>query len=194
MRVTGGEAKGRTLRATRAREMRPTTDMARRTIFDILGHDGVRDARVLDLFAGAGTLGIEALSRGARSALFVDDDRTACSVIKENLNAIGYADDARVRCDDAIRFVSKRTRTPFDLVFLDPPYERGLGFVARCLSRIAIGTWVREGGTVVVEAEQGHVKWPVGFRETRTRRFGRTQVSMAVWDGKRAGGDLSRDF
>ncbi|MFN2614268.1 MAG: 16S rRNA (guanine(966)-N(2))-methyltransferase RsmD [Actinomycetota bacterium] len=190
MRVTGGEAKGRTLRSTRAPEMRPTTDMARKTIFDIL-QGVVAERRVLDLFAGTGALAIEALSRGARGAVLVDSDRTACAVIERNLEATGYTGDARVERADVERFLSKRADTAFDLVFLDPPYGRGLGFVARCLEMIADGTWVREGGTVVVEAEAGQIDWPPGFRETRTRRFGRTQVSMAVWDGKRSGSDLS---
>jgi 16S rRNA (guanine966-N2)-methyltransferase len=189
MRITGGEAKGRKLRSTRATEMRPTTDMARKTIFDIVS-SSVPDARVLDLFAGTGALAIEALSRGARAATFVDRDRTACAVIEDNVSSSGYRDVARVVRDDVERFLSKRPDTPFDLVFLDPPYGRGLGFVARCLVMIADGTWVREGGTVVVEAEEGHIAWPPGFRETRTRRFGRTQVSMAVWDGKRPSSDL----
>lgn len=192
MRVVGGSAKGRRLRSTRAAEMRPTTDMARRTIFDILGAD-VHDARVLDLFAGAGTLGIEALSRGARDATFVESAREACAVIRDNIRTTGFDDGARVVCADVLRYLSKRANMPFDLVFLDPPYERGLGFVARCLGKVVGGAWVRVGGTVVVEAADGAIEWPSGFRETRARRFGRTKVSMAVWDEERAGGDISGD-
>lgn len=158
--------------------MRPTTDTARRTIFDILGH--VSDARVLDLFAGAGTLGIEALSRGARECVFVESDREACSVILRNLEATDLRTSATIARRDAVRFVSKRARDPFDLVFLDPPYGGGLGFVARVLGKLAAGQWVQEGGTVVVESEVGPIDWPTGFREIRSRRFGRTQVSMAV--------------
>jgi len=193
MRVISGIAKGRRLKSTRDPEMRPTTDMARQTIFDILGQTPV-DATVLDLFAGAGTLGIEALSRGARAATFVEQDRDACGVIEENLRATTLADRGRVRRSDVVRFLSKPAQTPFDLVFLDPPYNRGLGFVARCLVQIVAGRWVRSGGTVVVEAEEGHVEWPLGFRETRTRRFGRTRVSMAVRDDGRTSGDLSGDI
>jgi 16S rRNA (guanine966-N2)-methyltransferase len=191
MRVISGVAKGRRLRATKSPDMRPTTDMARQTIFDIIG-SSVEGARVLDLFAGAGTLGIEALSRGAREAIFVDDDREACSIILQNLEATGLRGAGVIRRADASRFVSRTSRTPFDLVFLDPPYARGLGFVSRTLGKIAAGKWIRPGGTVVVEAQDGQVDWPPGFRETRTRRFGRTRVSMAVVDG--AEGDLPRDF
>jgi 16S rRNA (guanine966-N2)-methyltransferase len=190
MRVISGMAKGRRLRATKNPEMRPTTDMARQTIFDVLG--SVDDVRVLDLFAGAGTLGIEALSRGAREAVFVEQDRDACSIILQNLEATGLRSAAAIRRTDALRFLSRTSRTPFDLVFLDPPYGRGLGFVSRTLGKIAAGKWIRPGGTVVVEAQEGQIEWPPGFRETRTRRFGRTRVSMAVLDG--AEGDLPGDI
>jgi 16S rRNA (guanine966-N2)-methyltransferase len=190
MRVISGIAKGRRLRATKSPEMRPTTDMARQTIFDMLGPvDGLR---ALDLCAGAGTLGIEALSRGAREAVFVEQDRDACAVILQNLEATGLRSAAHIRRTDVMRFLSRAPRTPFDLVFLDPPYSRGLGFVARVLEKLAAGKWVHEGATIVVEAQEGDVEWPPGFRETRTRKFGRTRVSLAVIDGDE--GDLSGDI
>jgi len=191
MRVISGVAKGRRLRATKSPEMRPTTDTARQTIFDMLSAV-VTSARVLDLFAGAGTLGIEALSRGAREAIFVESDREACSIILQNLEATGLRSSGVIRRGEVLRFLSRTSRTPFDLVFLDPPYGRGLGFVSRTLGKIAAGKWIRPGGTVVVEAQEGQIDWPPGFRETRTRRFGRTRVSMAVVDG--AEGDLPGDF
>ena len=165
--------------------------MARQVIFDILSTT-VRDARVLDLFAGAGTLGIEALSRGAGEAVFVENDREACSIILNNLEATGLRSSAHIRRADAIRFLSRKSQTPFDLVFLDPPYSRGLGFVSRVLGKIAASDWLRQGGTVVVEAQEGQIEWPSGFRETRTRRFGRTRVSVAVSDGVE--GDLPGDI
>ena len=190
MRVISGAAKGTRLRATRAPEMRPTTDMARQTIFDILGAR-VRDVRVLDLFAGAGTLGIEALSRGAREAVFVEQDREACSIILQNLEATKLRAHAVIRRAEVIRFLSRAAHTPFDLVFIDPPYSRGLGFVTRVVGKLAAGDWVGEDGAIIVEAEQGHIEWPSGFREIRTKKFGRTNVSMAVVDGNQS--DLSRN-
>ncbi|MFA5891895.1 MAG: 16S rRNA (guanine(966)-N(2))-methyltransferase RsmD [Actinomycetota bacterium] len=192
MRVTAGIAKGRRLRAPSTPEMRPTADMVRKSIFDILG-DAPRDARVLDLFAGAGTLGIEALSRGAREAVFVDSDSAACAAARDNAAACGFADQVRVHRVDVLRYLARAPRTPFDLVFLDPPYARGLGFCARVLDRIAAEDWVRPGGTVVVEAASEILEWPAGFRETRTRRFGQTQVGMAIRDETRADGDLPGD-
>lgn len=189
MRVIGGSAKGRRLRSTRARDMRPTTDMLRRVIFDILG-DRADDAVVLDLFAGAGTLGIEALSRGASRVTFVERDAGACDAIRANLEATGFAARAVVVRSEVARFLGRRPGERADLVFLDPPYGAGLAFVGRVLGMLAAGDWVREDGTVVVEAEVGSIEWPTGFREIRVRRAGRTQMSMAVHDGKRTGSDL----
>lgn len=189
MRVTGGVARGIVLRTTDAREMRPTTDATRKAIFDILG-DRVVDAVVLDLFAGAGGLGIDALSRGARHATFVERDRRACAVIERNLHAAHVRDRATVRRSDVSSFLARRGE-PADLVLLDPPYDAALDSVIRTLRELTAGSWIRSGGTVVVEAPVGQVTWPSGFRETRTRRSGRTQVSMAEADGS---GDLSRDI
>jgi len=193
MRVIGGSAKGRRLHATRAASMRPTTDTARRTIFDILG-DAPRDAHVLDLFAGAGTLGIEAASRGARDITFVDHDRDACAVLLRNLETTGVRERAVIRRADVVRFLSRTPRTPYDLVFLDPPYGAGLEFMALVLGKLAGRGWVAPGGTVVAEAEVGRIEWPPWFREIRTRRFGRTQVSVAVRDAGRASSDLPGDL
>jgi 16S rRNA (guanine966-N2)-methyltransferase len=191
MRVISGIAKGRRLRATKSAEMRPTTDTARQTIFDMLAAS-VDGARALDLCAGAGTLGIEALSRGAREAVFVEQDRDACAVILQNLEATGLRGAAHIRRTDVMRFLSRTSRTPFDLVFLDPPYSRGLGFVARVLEKLVAGKWVHESATVVVEAQEGDVEWPPGFHETRTRKFGRSRVSLAVMDGNES--DLPGDL
>lgn len=192
MRVTSGIARGVPLRVPAGGDVRPTTDMTRKTIFDIIG-DRVVDATVIDLFAGSGALGIEALSRGATHVVFVEQNREACSTIQSNLVATKLGAHATVRRSDVVRVVAGVSETAFDLAFLDPPYRRGLGFVSLVLERIAAGSWVREGGTVVVEAEVGHLEWPLGFRETRTRRFGRTQVYMAVKDDSRTKSDLSRD-
>jgi len=161
--------------------MRPTTDMARQTIFDMLG-DAVEGARVLDLCAGAGTLGIEALSRGALEAVFVDEDRDACAIILQNLEATGLRSAGHIRRTDVMRFLARKPRMAFDLVFLDPPYARGLGFSSRVLGKIGAGGWTNLGATVVVEAPEGDVEWPPSMREIKSRRFGRTRVSLAVVD------------
>ena len=119
MRIVAGEFGGRRLHAPRGRTTRPTSDRVREALFAILGE--VRGARVLDLFAGTGALGIEALSRGAESAVFVENDHAAAAAIRRNLDAIGVP-DAEVRRQDALRFLASG-EGPFDLVFVDPPYD-----------------------------------------------------------------------
>lgn len=192
MRVTGGTVKGRRLRTTRAKAMRPTTDTARRTLFDILG-SRPHGAVVLDLFAGAGSLGIEALSRGAREAVFVERDREACAAIAQNLDLTGFEGQGMIRRAEVLKALSAGPERPFDLVFIDPPYGRGLAFVTRVLEALVQGGWVRSGGTVVVEAETGEVRLPSGLTEVRARRFGRTQLLVTERDAEPTSGDLSRD-
>jgi 16S rRNA (guanine966-N2)-methyltransferase len=182
MRVVAGTAKGRRLRAPAGMRVRPTADHVRQAIFDILG-DSVVDARVLDVFAGTGAMGIEALSRGAREAVFVDASREACSIVLSNLEATGLRSAGVIRRADAERWLSRRRVDPFDLVVIDPPYDRGLRFVAKILEKLVANGWVARNGTVVVEAATGAVEWPEGLRETRVRTFGRTQVGVAVNDG-----------
>ena len=159
--------------------VRPTADHVRQAIFDIIGRS-VRDASVLDLFAGTGAMGIEALSRGARHAVFVEQSRDACGLILANLEATGMRGSASIRRADAVRVLARPSPDPFDVVLIDPPYDRGLGFVARILGKLAAGDWLAPGSTIVVEAATGGVEWPQGLRETRVRAFGRTQVSVAV--------------
>jgi 16S rRNA (guanine966-N2)-methyltransferase len=115
-------------------------------------------------------------------------------VIGSNLDGTGLRGESRVACADVARYLARTPRARFDIAFLDPPYGRGLGFLARVLMLLANRAWMHPDGTVVVEAEVGPVDWPTGFRETRTRKFGRTQVSMAVVHDERANGHLSRDF
>ncbi len=181
MRVVAGIAKGRRLKSVPGLATRPTADRVRLTTFDILGDEPVAGASVVDLFAGTGALGIEALSRGAAQATFVESSHPAIEVIRANLAMTGFTQVAKVRRADVGSFLRRRSAsTEFDLVFLDPPYERGLAFVARILGRLASGGWVAEGGTVVVEAAAGALEVPEGLREIRTRTFGRTQITLMV--------------
>ncbi len=121
MRVSGGEAKGRKLKGTIAPGARPTTERARAAIFNILGPDRVSGARVLDLYAGSGSLGIEALSRGAERTDFVERSREQCLVIQSNLDAIGFTSRARVHCRDVMQSLP-RLEGSYNLVLMDPPY------------------------------------------------------------------------
>ena len=148
MRIVAGEFKGRRLHAPRGARTRPTADRVREALFSMLGD--VSGARVLDLFAGSGALGIEALSRGAASALFVERDARAAAVIRRNLDAIGGL-TAEVRREDVLRFLA-RVQDAFDLVFVDPPYDSA-SRLAVPLSQSLPGL-VTEDARIVTESDK----------------------------------------
>src|SRR5262245_36023834 len=129
MRIVGGRLGGRTLASPRSQAIRPTADRLRESLFNILAHaygDPVTGARVLDLFAGTGALALEALSRGAAFALFVDDAAEARALLRENVAALGLGGVTRIFRRDATRLGPAHPIEPFSLVFLDPPYGKGL--------------------------------------------------------------------
>ena len=125
MRVIAGKAKGRKLRSAPGDTTRPITDRAKESLFNILGGEVV-DALFLDLFAGTGSVGIEALSRGARRAVFVERNRRAIETIKENLKITGLADQAELTRDDVFRFLAREPAEKFDLIYIAPPQYKGL--------------------------------------------------------------------
>jgi 16S rRNA (guanine966-N2)-methyltransferase len=177
--VVGGRLRGRRLRAVPGRETRPTGDRVREALFAILG-DRVEGARVLDLFAGTGALAIEALSRGAASAVLVEQAAPAVAVIRANLDALGLADRARVRRTRAETYLRSQRDGPFDLVLLDPPYAAPVGLVAGVLGRLA-RTALAPGAVVVVEAaaRAEAPPWPPGLTAERPRRYGDTALHLA---------------
>jgi 16S rRNA (guanine966-N2)-methyltransferase len=151
MRVIGGADRGRRLRAPRGHRTRPTADRVRVTLFDILG-PAVAGTRVLDLFAGSGAVGIEALSRGAAVAVFVERDPDALRALRANLAALGVGRaQARVVPGDALAVLPRlaTTEPPFDLVFLDPPYAGNLA--TRALAALAAGPLLHPGSRIVVQ-------------------------------------------
>jgi len=178
VRIVGGRFRGRGLAGPRSDAIRPTSDRLRETIFNILGHaydDPVTDARVLDLFAGTGAMGLEALSRGASFALFVDDGAQARGLIRENVDALGLAGVTRLFRRDATRMGSAKPNEPFTLVFCDPPYGKDLA--PRALASCAEGGWLAPGTLVVVEEAQGSdVALPIGFEQIERRDYGETKV------------------
>ncbi len=186
MRVVGGQYRGRGLVAPAGQAVRPTSDRVREAIFNILAH-GVahRDlsgCKVLDLFAGTGALGIEALSRGAAQCLFVDASVDARGMIRANIEAFRLTGVTKVFKRDATALGEASQYGDFDLVFLDPPY--GQGFGERALVSAAAGGWLVPGASVVWE-ERKHavVPLPPQFRLLDNRIWGDTQVVFADFRG-----------
>jgi len=146
MRVSGGTGKGRTLRVPAGAGVRPTSDKVRQALFNILG-DRVPGAIFLDLFAGAGGIGIEALSRGAEQVVFVDSSQDSLSVIRKNIEIVGFGVHARVVAMKAEAFLKRQT-APFDIIFLDPPYKAEL---LPILEGIAGSGILKQDGIVIAE-------------------------------------------
>jgi 16S rRNA (guanine966-N2)-methyltransferase len=178
MRIVGGRLRGRLLAGPRSQAIRPTADRLREALFNILRHgygDAVTGARVLDLFAGTGALGLEALSRGADFALFIDHAAAARAVIRENIAALGLGGVSRIFRRDATQLGSAQTLAPFSLVFLDPPYGRGLAESALACARA--GGWIAAGALVVAEeAAQAGFGAPAGMEELDRRAYDDTEL------------------
>jgi len=178
MRIVGGRFRGRTLSAPRSLAIRPTADRLREALFNILTHsygDAVEGARVLDLFAGTGALGIEALSRGAAFVLFVDDGAEARALLRGNVDALGAGGATKIYRRDATRLGPAHPMDPFSLGFLDPPYGKGLAEQALVSARE--GDWLTPSALIVVEeAVESGFATPGGFEETERRQYGDTQL------------------
>ena len=180
MRIVGGRFKGRALQGPASHDIRPTSDRLRESLFNMLTHrdggDRITGARVIDLFAGTGALGLEALSRGARFALFVEDGTEARALIRENVHALGVAGISRIFRRDATRLGAAATES-FTLAFLDPPYRKGLGEVA--LGGLAGGGWLAPGALVVLEeAAAATLVVPEGYSLLETRPQGESQLAF----------------
>jgi 16S rRNA (guanine966-N2)-methyltransferase len=178
MRIVGGRLRGRALAAPTSQAIRPTADRLREALFNILVHaygDPVTGARVLDLFAGTGALGLEALSRGAAFALFIDDAAEARALLRENVAALGLGGVTRVFRRDACKLGPAHPIEPFSLAFLDPPYGRGLAEAALASARA--GGWLAPAALIVVEeAADAAFAAPEGFDEFERRRYDDTAL------------------
>lgn len=189
MRIVSGEFRGKALVTPEGDATRPTSDRARQAIFNILEHaawsDGLRDRRVIDLFAGSGALGFEALSRGAAFCLFVETDVTARGAIRDNVEALGgLFGKTRIHRRDATDLGLKpgADGPAFDLVFLDPPYGKGLGEIA--LAKLAEGGWLAPCAGVVFERGASEVPFDVaGFTALDARDYGAARVFFLRFDG-----------
>jgi 16S rRNA (guanine966-N2)-methyltransferase len=184
MRIIGGRHRGLTLAGLGAGDpgghLRPTSDRVRESLFNLLAHGDYGDPpqpegrRVLDLFAGTGALGLEALSRGAAQATFVDRGTRALALLRRNVALLGTEDATRVISRDATR-LGRNPGDAFDLVFLDPPYAQGLG--ERAIASAIAGGWVAPGALVVwEEAVDPHP--PPGLTLRDSRRYGETMIAI----------------
>ena len=183
MRIVAGTFRGRPLVAPKGHLTRPTADRTRQAIFNVLEHAAwapdLNGARALDLFAGSGALGLEALSRGAETCLFVERAEPARDAIRANLAALKLEGRARIVRRDAAALAPRTTAdgAPFDLVFLDPPYGEGLGEAA--LPRLADGGWLAAEAVAVLERGADDAQTiPAGFELIDARRWGPAQVSF----------------
>jgi 16S rRNA (guanine966-N2)-methyltransferase len=177
MRVVGGSLRGRSLAGPKTKAIRPTADRLRESLFNILAHaygDPISGARVLDLFAGTGALGIEALSRGAAFCLFVDDGAEARALLRENVATLGLGGTTRVFRRDATKLGPAHPIEPFTLVFLDPPYGQGLA--EKALASARDGGWLTPDTLIVVEeATKSAFVAPEGFSEVERRAYDDTE-------------------
>ncbi len=176
MRVITGTARGRRLGELKGQETRPTTGKVKEAVFSALQFD-LEGRRVLDLFAGTGQMGIEALSRGASSCVFVDMRRDAAALVRENLAVCGLSDRAQVVCGDAMGYLAS-VRAPFDLVFLDPPY--GDEVLERAIAHIARFDILAPRGIIVAEspADKTLPALSAPYGVYREYRYGRIKVTV----------------
>jgi 16S rRNA (guanine966-N2)-methyltransferase len=177
MRIVGGRLRGRELAAPKSTAIRPTADRLREALFNILAHaygDPVSGARVLDLFAGTGALGIEALSRGAAFALFIDEGAEARALIRENVATLGLGGAARIFRRDATKLGPAQPLEPFSLIFLDPPY--GSGLAEQALTAARDGGWLTPDALCVVEeSTKAAFAAPPGFTPIERRPYDETE-------------------
>lgn len=180
MRIVAGRLRGRSIAGPTDDAIRPTSDRLRETIFNILAHaydDPVTGAAVIDLFAGTGAMGLEALSRGARKALFVEDAARARALIRANVDALGLGGETRIFRRDARKLGDAPPGEKFNLAFLDPPYGQHLG--EQALIALREGQWLTPDALVVLEESlDAEIEMPAGYRLLETRGYGGTKIMV----------------
>jgi 16S rRNA (guanine966-N2)-methyltransferase len=180
--VIGGVAGGRRI-AVPPRGTRPTTDRVRESLFNILtARRELNGISVLDLYAGSGALGLEALSRGAASALFVEADQRAAAVLARNIASLGLP-GATLRRGSVAAVLAAGTTAPVDLVLADPPYDIEIAEVETVLVALATHGWTQDGTLAVIErsAARAPLNWPAGWHRWRQRVYGDTSLELAEW-------------
>jgi 16S rRNA (guanine966-N2)-methyltransferase len=183
MRIVGGRFKGRTLKDPGDARLRPTSDKVRQAVFNIMEHAELaagfqlEGARVIDLFAGTGALGLEALSRGAKFCLFVEEAAESRALIRENVEALGLTGASKIWRRDATKLGPLDTLSAFDLAFLDPPYRKGL--LGPALEALAAGGWLNANALIVAEAAEDEAMPTVeGYELLNDRVYGDTRIAF----------------
>lgn len=172
MRIVGGKYKGRTLVPFKGEKIRPTGDMVRESLFNIL-RDKIVDSRFLDLFCGTGAIGIEALSRGAAEVVFNDADRESLAVLNKNLSKLGVTEKHAVLNRDAIMLL-QNAGEKFDFIYADPPYKSGL--YEKVVA--AAGNALKDGGTLILEGETPYKETTDTLTIADERRYGRAYLTF----------------
>jgi 16S rRNA (guanine966-N2)-methyltransferase len=183
-RIVAGKAGGRRLKVP-PKGTRPTSERVREALFNALEVAGeLDDARVLDLYAGSGALGLEALSRGAADAVFVEADRRAIEVLQRNIAELRLGGTVRSGQVEAV--VAGSSSQPFDVVLADPPYAVNAAQLGAVLTGLAAGGWVADGALIVIEraTRDGEPDWPPGFEPMRVKRYGDTALHWAEYAPK----------
>jgi 16S rRNA (guanine966-N2)-methyltransferase len=184
MRIVGGALRGRGLATPQSQAIRPTSDRLRESIFDILIHafdDPISNSNVIDLFAGTGALGLEALSRGAKRCLFVDEGAQARALLRTNIETLALGGVTRVFRRDATRLGEAPKGELFSLAFLDPPYGKNL--VEPCLNALSQGLWLKDRAILLVEESAiTQIILPTKFTLLDHRRYGDTQINFLTFN------------
>lgn len=182
MRIVSGAHKGRPITTPKGQGTRPTSDRTREALFNVLAHAGwappLEGARIMDLFAGSGALGLEALSRGAGFCLFVETDHSARGAIRTNIETMNLFGVARVHRRSATGLGARPADVPaaFDIAFLDPPYGKDL--VAPCIASLEAGDWLTPGATLVIETASDETPTPPGWTCQDDRIYGAAKVTF----------------
>lgn len=183
MRIVAGQFGGRRLLVPKGQDIRPTSDKVRGAVFNMLrGYGAVQDAHVLDAFCGTGALGLEALSQGALEVTFVDKSRESLALARQNAEAIGVQEVCAFLNKDAKDIgIRKEGVSPFDLVFMDPPYRKSL--IPKCLEILVNQDWIRDGAIFVLEAEKEFRYGSFGgFELLKEKIYGDTRVILLRYE------------
>ncbi|GGK43046.1 16S rRNA (guanine(966)-N(2))-methyltransferase RsmD [Nocardia camponoti] len=181
-RIVAGVAGGRRLKVPPA-GTRPTSDRVREALFSTIdARFGLDGARVLDLYAGSGALGLEALSRGAESVLLVESDRTAAGVVRANIAELGLP-GAQIRVAPVGTVLAQSGSGDIDLVFSDPPYDVDTETVISDLAALATNNWLADDALVIVErsVRSPEIVWPAGYSALKPRKYGETRIELATY-------------